>query len=381
MRKNGARGTGEAVFRNSVAMERFTGADRAFCVREFYCNNNSATVARRKFREHHNLRNFNDTPSIQTIKNWVTKFEESGSTLDKKRSGRPRTSRTEENIDVVKQSIRENPTQSTRKRSSALNLSRTSLQRILKKDLLLHPYKIQLVQELKDTDPMHRLNFANEMFDRFTSFNNVLFSDEAHFHINGHVNKQNCRYWSCENPNRKHERPLHSPKVTVWAAMSAHGIIGPYFFEDSRGRAVTVDSQRYVAMIENFFAPELQNFPGFNTRTWFQQDGATAHTSNTAMPVVRQLFPSKVISRRGDIAWPPRSPDLTPMDFFLWGYLKSKVYETNPRSIDVLKENIRREMASITEVTCRAVMDNFRRRLQECRDRNGLHLDDVIFKK
>lgn len=380
---SGARGAGgvPTVSGNSVAMERFTGADRAFCVREFYRNNDSATIARRKFREYQNLRNFKDIPSVQTIKNWVIKFEESGSTLDKQRSGRPRTSRTEENIDVVKHSIRENPTQSTRKRSSALNLPRTSLQRILKKDLHLHPYKIQLVQKLKDTDTIHRLNFANEMLNRFTSFNNVLFSDEAHFHINGHVNKQNCRYWSCENPNRKHQKPLHSPKVTVWAALSAHGIIGPYFFEDGRGRAVTVTSQRYVAMIEDFFTPELQNFPGFNTRTWFQQDGATAHTSNVAMPVVRQLFPNKVISRRGDIPWPPRSPDLTQMDFFLWGYLKTKVYETNPRSIDVLKENIQREMANITELTCRAVMDNFKRRLQECRDRNGLHLDDVIFKK
>ncbi|KAA5634671.1 hypothetical protein F3G63_34680 [Pseudomonas aeruginosa] len=136
-----------------------------------------------------------------------------------------------------------------------------------------------------------------------------------------------------------------------------------------------------MAMIEEFFIPELQNFSGFNARTWFQQDGATSHTSNTAMPVIRQLFPGKVISKRGDISWPPRSPDLTPMDFFLWGYLKAKVYDTNPRSIEALKENIRREMTSISAVTCRAVIDNFRRRLQECRDRNGLHLGDVIFKK
>lgn len=126
-------------------------------------------------------------------------------------------------------------------------------------------------------------------------------------------------------------------------------------------------------MIEEFLTSELKNFPGFNTRIWFQQDGATAHTSNTAMPVLRELFPNKLISQRGDIPWPPRSPDLTPMNFFLWGYLKNKVYDTNPRSIDALKENIRREMASITELTCCAVIDSFRRRLQECRDRKGLH--------
>ncbi|GBP13188.1 Transposable element Tc3 transposase [Eumeta japonica] len=153
--------------------------------------------------------------------------------------------------------------------------------------------------------------------NHFTLFNNVLFCDEAHFHINGHVNRQNCCYWSSENPPRKHQRLLHSPKITVWAAMSAHGIIGPYFFENDHLRAVTIISKRYVAMIENFFTPELQNFPGFNTRIWFQQDGATAHISNTAMPVVRQFFSNKVIFREGDIPWPPRSPNLSPIDCFL----------------------------------------------------------------
>lgn len=100
-----------------------------------------------------------------------------------------------------------------------------------------------------------------------------------------------------------------------------------------------------------------------------------------SLPRVREFFPQKLISRRGDISWPPRSPDLTPMDFFLWGYVKSKVYVNKPTSLAQLKENIRHEMAAITENTCRAVIDNFSARLNECRERNGLHLDDVIYKK
>jgi len=148
--------------------------------------------------------------------------------------------------------------------------------------------------------------------------------------------------------------------VTVWAAMSAHGIIGPYFFEDEKGRAIKITSERYVAMIEEFFTPELQNFFGYNTRTWFQQDGATAHTSNMSMPIVNQLVPNRVISRRGNISRPPRSPDLTPMDFCSWDYLKSKMHHTNPRSIDVLKKNIRKEIANISDSTRRAVVDNCR---------------------
>lgn len=106
---------------------------------------------------------------------------------------------------------------------------KSSLYLFLKKYLHLKAYKIQLVRILKDTDYANRLNFAKKMLQRLNNFNNILFSDEANFHLNCHVNTQNCRYWAVENPRRKHERPLHSPKFVVWAAMSAKGIIGLYF--------------------------------------------------------------------------------------------------------------------------------------------------------
>ena len=108
-------------------------------------------------------------------------------------------------------------------------------------------------------------------------------------------------YRHLNDPKHKHQKPLHSPKVTLWAAMSSRGIIGPYFFEDERGCAVTVNSERYVKMLDDFLVPELQNFSGYNQGTWFQQDGATSHTSNTSLSRVREIFPGKLISRRGDI--------------------------------------------------------------------------------
>lgn len=301
--------------------------------------------------------------------------------MNQPRSGRPRTSRDPENVERVRASIRENHGLSTRKRSNALGLPRTSLIRILHNDLHLHPYKIQMVQELKPQDHAHRLQFANEMLERFTSFTNIFFSDEAHVHLNGHVNRQNCRYWSDTNPKLKHQKPLHSPKVTVWAALSARGIIGPYFFEDRRRNAVTVNTERYIAMLQNFFSPALQDFDGFNQQSWFQQDGATCHTSNDSLSAVREIFGQKVISKRGAINWPPRSPDLSPLDFFLWGYLKSKVFNSNPVSLEELKENIREEMQNISRNTCEAVIENFRSRLQHCQNSQGSHMDDVIFKK
>ncbi|CAK1553272.1 unnamed protein product [Leptosia nina] len=55
-------------------------------------------------------------------------------------------------------------------------------------------------------------------------------------------------------------------------------------------------------------------------------DGTTAHTARVSMDLLRENLPQKLISRFGDIPWPPRSPDLTPMDFFLWGYLKEREF-------------------------------------------------------
>ncbi|GFW05081.1 putative transposable element [Trichonephila clavipes] len=59
----------------------------------------------------------------------------------------------------------------------------------------------------------------------------ILFNDEAHFWLNGYVNKQNCRIWSEANPQVYFETPLHPEKLTVWCALWAGGIIGPYFFK------------------------------------------------------------------------------------------------------------------------------------------------------
>jgi len=137
--------------------------------------------------------------------------------------------------------------------------------------------------------------------------NNIWVSDEAHFHVSGFVNKQNFRYWSQANPQALHKKPLHSQKVTVWCVMSALGIIGPYFFENEAGNAVPVNADRYVEMLQNFFTPQLARFP-VNENMLFQQDGATSHTARMSLNAVNALFLNRVISRNGDIPWPPPPP-------------------------------------------------------------------------
>ena len=99
----------------------------------------------------------------------------------------------------------------------------------------------------------------------------------------------------------------------------------------------------------------------------------------TSIDVLRPLFGDRLISRFANITWPPRSPDLSICDYFLWGYLKARVYEHKPRTLDDLKEAIRVEVAQIDRAMLERVEANFQERLQKCINENGHHMKDIVF--
>jgi len=107
---------------------------------------------------------------------------------------------------------------------------------------------------------------------------------------------------------------------------------------------------------------------------------ATAHTAVISIAALRCLFPQRVISGFGAVSWPPRSPELTAPDFFLWGYLK-KVYSTRPTDLHALKENIREEIAHLSEETLQAVIRSFVTRVPLCIEEGGGHLKVIVHKK
>ena len=87
--------------------------------------------------------------------------------------------------------------------------------------------------------------------------NKIIFSDEAHFDLGGYVNKQNC-LWAQKTS-------------TVW--FWSRGIIGPFFLENGQGEAVTVNGDRYRAILNDFLFIKIEEEDIGNI--WFQQDGAT----------------------------------------------------------------------------------------------------------
>jgi len=108
---------------------------------------------------------------------------------------------------------------------------------------------------------------------------------------------------------------------------------------------------------------------------YFQQDGATSHTSHTSMAEIQSFFGDRFISKG---LWPRRSPDLTPPDYFLWGYLKGRVCQNKPRTIDALKANITEEIQAVTADVMARTFQNIARRVQSCLDPNGGHFQHVM---
>ncbi|GFW32884.1 uncharacterized protein TNCV_1774511 [Trichonephila clavipes] len=148
--------------------------------------------------------------------------------------------------------------------------------------------------------------------------------------------------------------------------------------KNDEGHNVTVNGDRYRAMITNFFIPELNNHDV--QELWFQQDGATCHTARATIDLLKDTLGDRLISRFGPVNWPPRSCDLTPLDYFLWGYVKSLVYADKPQTLDHLEDNIRRVIADIRPQMLEKVIENWTSRLDYIRACRGSPMPEIIFK-
>ena len=109
----------------------------------------------------------------------------------------------------------------------------------------------------------------------------------------------------------------------------------------------------------------------------FQQDGAPPHYANVVRDALNEKLPGRWMGRRGPIEWPARSPDLSPLDFFLWGYIKDKVYQTRLKSIDELKRAVLREIRKLDgqKDLLKRVCASVTARADQCIDNGGGHFE------
>lgn len=150
----------------------------------------------------------------------------------------------------------------------------------------------------------------------------------------------------------------------------------PYFLENDGSETVLINAQRYCTVFTDFLWPILDEMDIGNV--YFQYDGTTSYTSGGNNSSIAAAICRTFNFVKGNINWPSRLLDLTPLDFFLWGYVKDKVYANNPPT-NVLKNNIRAVIADIDQQICGSVIQNFFNRLDICEHSRDDHLMDIVF--
>ena len=360
-------------------MPQLTTAERTFIVENYFVTKSIQEVLR-LFRIAFPGRH---VPNSTTVWRNVRKYRQHGTSLNRNKgnSGRIKTGRSEENIEAVAQQLENNPHVSSRR--NGLGLPSATFNRITRLDLRWHPYQINVRHELKDNDYPRRLQFCrwfNQQLRNPRFLANFVVGDEAGFCMNGEVNSHNVRQYAPrgEPPDFHYYRRDARAKVTVWMGICGNGsVLGPFFFDGN------VDGNAYLNMLnENIIPQMIENFnhqfqDGHFLRLWWAQDGAPAHQLIAVRNRLLEVFERRVIALHLPVEWPPRSPDLTPCDYFLWGYLKDKVYRTPPQDINDLRRKIQLEADALrgNPELIRRVAREMRRRSDLCVLRNGGHVE------
>ena len=312
-------------------------------------------------------------PPVRTIRDWRTRFIQTLSVLPRSHAGDQSKRRvSEEKQAEIVGAFGDDPTTSQRKVAIQCETSLSTVNRVLKKQEI-RPWKFTVVQEMKDTDPEKRVDFCNYVLEQNLNApdwsNNIVFSDEATFHLNGNVNLHNCFYYSNENPHQILEKGMKSQYVTIWAMVSyRHGIIHHVF-------TGSVNGENYAHLLETVVFPFLRR----KRNCIYQQDGAPAHWSLAVRNLLNTHLPNRWIGRDGPIKWPPRSPDLSVNDFWLWGYVRDNVYKL-PKcgTLPDLTERICNFLDQIEPQIIRNSFKSFRDRCKKCSEVGGGHIEQLL---
>lgn len=316
-------------------------------------------------------------PDRRSFQNVDRMLRETGKLTQHRLGGRPLTNANTE--EEVLNAFRADPSTSLRSISGALGLSTSTVWRTLNRNSM-YPYHVQRVQGLTENDYGPRLNFCQWFMthlERMPTFSEtILFTDEAAFDRDGVMNFHNTHQWMEENPHaivqKKHQQQF---SCSVWGGIINNTLVGPHFFENR------LNGQMYVEFLRNELNQLLEDVPlNIRCNMWFMHDGAPAHFSRIARQELEYKFGQQWIGRGGPVGWPPRSPDLNPCDFYLWGHLKSLVYRQPVNNINELKAKISNEFENIRQKpeVFQKIRDSLEKRIRACIFANGGHFEHLI---
>lgn len=354
----------------------YTVAERVEIVGLYYQNGSSYNCAAQRFNEAHAGANVHRT----YVQRLLQKFTATGSVCNRKHDRQCQVTNEEMEV-VILGEVEANKQQSVRALAQNVNISRTSVHRILHKHKY-HPYRFQLVHELNEDDSDRRLQFCEDMSQKLIDtpdlLQNICFSDECAFFLNGAVNRHNCRLWSDSNPHEFREVHTQRPeKINIWIGIYGNHILGPFLLPPNLNGEYYLDFLRNT--VEPLITTLLENDDMLDEELLhFQQDGAPPHYAAPVRAFLNEHFPGQWLGRRGPIEWPARSPDLNPLDFFLWGHLKNVCFATAPKTVEELFQRIENECKRISPEMFENVREGFESRLYHCMQANGDQFEHLL---
>lgn len=149
-------------------------------------------------------------------------------------------------------------------------------------------------------------------------------------------------------------------------------MIGPFFFQHNLSGAY------YLEMLRNQILPAVREIvpPIEFNHLWFQQDGCPSHNTRAVRQFLNENFNDRIICNQGPVHWPARSPDLTPLDFYLWGHMKNDVYSFQPpENLQELQARVEDALISVNRNTLRRATSTVVKRCRKCLHRNGGHIE------
>ena len=212
-----------------------------------------------------------------------------------------------------------------------------------------------------------KITLLQMLHDDVTLLDRIAWSDEATFNLPGTVNRRQHVFWSGTNPGWRIQKKMKSPSLSVMAIMTSHGVLGPFFFPGS----VTGDS--FMQIMSDEAHPALLQLR--MQHLIFQLDGAPGHWKKEVRQWLNSKFNRNWIGRDGPIAWPARSPDLTPLDFFFWGFIKNKTFSQFPSTMNDFKTSIIKVFSEVTVEMAKHVLHSVEQRLRDCIKCGGGHIE------
>ena len=119
----------------------------------------------------------------------------------------------------------------------------------------------------------------------------------------------------------------------------------------------------------------------FHITTKLKLSGARSHTTKANLKYLREIFGDRIISNFCKPKWPPRSPDLSPLDYWFWACAENFIEERDPEDFFGLKQALADFIATLSEQDIRRAVQHFRKRAQACKDVDGEHFEHLLKKK